>query len=158
MPKNSDINYIIAKTKEMLEKGYDKVYSLFDLDVILGEERNKKKFDKFKKNYKNDIKKGKIVIITSNPCFELWFLYHFKFVCRDFYSCKSMIDSSLKKHISNYSKKQEYFRKVKIYEYLRSKLEIAVKHSKQSCKNSKINNSKTNMYKLIYGLGILKEI
>lgn len=47
-----------------------------------------------------------IKFIVSNPCFELWYLLHFKYSTRQFLDNESLINE-LRKHISTYSKTKD---------------------------------------------------
>ena len=71
-------------------------YCLFDLDL-----------DKTKEpqmiTAKSAAVKKNIQLITSNPCFEVWFIEHFRYTTKPFNSSTEVI-RELKKYIPNYSK------------------------------------------------------
>ena len=90
-------NTIKAKEKEELSirKG-DIAVSVFDLDL-----------DENKKQQLSDAKKlaedESVQIITSNPCFEVWYLEHFGYTSKHFQNSTEVI-KDLEKHCPKYQK------------------------------------------------------
>jgi len=82
---------------ELEPEGDDEVWCVFDVD-----ENEEKIHDAVEKASESGID-----IALSNPCFEIWFLLHFKF--RDTrLTCDDAIEE-LKEYIPNYSKNQDIF-------------------------------------------------
>lgn len=52
--------------------------------------------------------KENVDLITSNPCFEIWFLEHFHYTAKPFNNNQELI-KELQKFIPNYSKNQSFF-------------------------------------------------
>lgn len=78
----------------------DLLYCLFDMD-----------FDKNKmKNIQKIIKENKLPIrfLPSNPCFEVFLLFHFMFTTKQFENF-GQLERELKKHLPNYRKGENYF-------------------------------------------------
>ena len=82
-----------------------------------------------------------LIIIKSNPCFELWFLNHFCKTTKEFKDSSELI-RELNNHLPNYEKNKDY------YGVLKDKIEIAIKNSKDQLE---VANSKsfTETYKVI---------
>ena len=122
----------------------DKVFCLMDLD------NSKKKITLVKQllsQYPD------VQIITSNPCFEIWFLLHFtnKISSRT----QNSVINELKKHIKNYEKSKDVYKCTKeIRENTMIALDRAYEKNKQY-ESSNINildsnaNPNTEVYKLI---------
>ena len=112
-----------------LSNHYDKVFWIIDYDVINTETQATKKgemssINEFKKYYKDltDGSHPNVRIIINNPCFEFWFLLHFKFTTKYYNSCDNVI-LDLKKHtvLKAYSKSRKFFTKEGSDIYLRLK-------------------------------------
>jgi hypothetical protein len=71
-----------------------------------------------------------IHIAFSNPCFEVWFLYHFKEDCSGFMNCKQ-VRASLKEHLPNYQKNDP-----QLYETLKSTRPTAIKNAQRFHQNA----------------------
>lgn len=113
IPKHSDYESIFKHAEKLADNGYDEVYCVLDLDVFEGElllkyEAKKNKILK---------KRPQIKVIETFPCFEFWFLLHYKDYSSKFYDNKSLLNE-LRKFIPNYEKHVEFFRKVKLYSLL----------------------------------------
>jgi len=101
----------------------DEIWCVFDVDD--NEENITEALDKAEEN--------NIKIALSNPCFEIWFLLHFKF--RDTsLTCNDAI-TELKDHLPDYSKNQDVF-----YEIV-DRREKAISHAK---KLNEIHNKRDN--------------
>lgn len=83
--------------KENIEKeNGDFAVSIFDLDL----KESKKK--QYRQALKNASDNG-VIVITSNPCFEIWYLEHFSYTTKQFGSSEEVI-KELKKRIPDYQK------------------------------------------------------
>lgn len=121
----------------------DMAFCIFDTDI----DPNKNKV------IDNAIKlanKNNIIIITSSPCIELWFLLHYE------YSTASMSNDEVIKKLKNYYPK--YKKNINIYLDIKDKMDIAIKNAKKLERYQKDNNVKigtveanpsTEIYKII---------
>lgn len=121
----------------------DMAFCIFDTDI----DPNKNKV------IDNAIKlanKNNIIIITSSPCIELWFLLHYE------YSTASMSNDEVIKKLKNYYPK--YKKNINIYLDIKDKMDIAIKNAKKLERYQKDNNVKigtveanpsTEIYKVI---------
>lgn len=142
IPKHSDIQSIIKKAK-YLKESFDMVFCIIDLDRILANPKEKQKY------YELKSKNKELTFIENNPCFEIWFLLHFEFSTRAYYSCESLI-KILKKHMPDYLKSEKYLNKKDMYCFLETKLGKAIENS---VKLEKLGlESKCDMYKIIHQL------
>lgn len=139
------VDDVIKKLRDAKQEGYDKVFYVFDKDVLLAQDNNttkgKQKPSEKLKVMKEKLEKDKnIIILENSPCFELWFLLHFIFTTRSFNNCDDVVDE-LKKHDSSY-------RKCKIiYQEYRDKLEFAIRNAEQLDREE--TESKAQIYKII---------
>ena len=79
-----------AKLEEISYKNGDMAFSLFDLDLDFAKENQLNRAKELA--IKNNIK-----LITSNPCFEVWYLQHFGFSSKPFSSSKAVVQELIKK-------------------------------------------------------------
>ncbi len=131
MPKHSDFRTIIATARRFRNEGYDLVFCVFDMDLILSNSSLKNLYLKEKSFHK--INSG-IYFIESMPCFELWFLLHFmeKFSGKIFKSFKEL-KPELIKYIQDYQKSEQFFRNAGFYHYLENygSVELAKKNAEK---------------------------
>lgn len=121
----------------------DEVFAVIDLDNYAVKEKQLSQA-------KTLAKQAKIKIITSNPCFEAWFLAHFVYTTKCFTSSKKLL-KELKKYIPNYCKNQDYF------DILVSKTSFAIENCKKiedehkKAKNKSIfsRNPSSLVYKIV---------
>jgi hypothetical protein len=117
--KASNLKTLESQIKDAIEKGYDEVFCLIDMD---GKSEGKSKTDyvNLKTKYYNKIfgKKSKdiqskVIFIETERCMELWFLYHFakSAITRNFASYEEL-EKELHKYRPNYQKTEKYFRSV----------------------------------------------
>lgn len=107
----------IQKTDFYLDKGYDFVYCLIDLDKVITDGRLK-----FLEKEIIRLEKGKrCKVVLCNPCFEIWFLLHFSTGSRMFKNY-SDLEKILMKHMPAYSKEINFLKKYKIYKQLKESL------------------------------------
>jgi len=90
-----------AKVEELEKNHGDFAISVFDLDA-----------DSQKQNQlrlaKEIAEKKEIIVITSNPCFEVWYLEHFDFSSKPFLNSHAVV-SELEKKIPRYKKESACF-------------------------------------------------
>lgn len=65
-----------------------------------------------------------ISLCLSNPCFEIWYLLHYKYTTKQFISSEALI-RELKKHIPDYEKKIVY------YDSLKNRRTEAIRNAKK---------------------------
>lgn len=124
----------IKEAKEQ-KRLIDKIWCVYDLDVL-----STSIIDKYK-SVLNKAKKHNIGIASSSPCFELWFLLHYKLTEPTNLSCKN-VEKRLKLHIPDFNKQQQYLKKKKLYTFLYDKLKNAITNAKKT-------NNKCLVYKII---------
>ena len=128
---------IISDEIKNLNMSIHRVFYVFDAD-----KNSKEDLEYLKKKLG-----GEIEICFSNPCFELWYLLHYKLSLGSNLSC-SEINEELKDHIKNYEKGGNYF------SILLEKKDEAVKNAKRLDKEYKEflsmeSNPSTRLFKLI---------
>lgn len=115
MPQHSDIPHMAKMAQQYIAKDYDIVVCLVDMDRILA---NSKEFETYRQIKANSSRN--ILWIETNPCTEFWFLLHFmpEFAVKYYRTCDEVV-LDLQKYMPGYEKTVRYFRKTKLYEYLR---------------------------------------
>lgn len=98
----------IYRKNDLNEKNGDKVFCLIDLDL------SKERYQVINKMLQKNIYK-KINVIFSNPCFEIWLLYHFIEYPR-VEKCSSDVKKQLKNYIKNYEENFNNYEIIGIYE------------------------------------------
>lgn len=143
-PSRSTPNEIFSYArKELKVREYDAVFCVIDGDVIKGGDAGK-----------SFAGKG-IAAVISGPCFELWFLLHFKYTNREFHNCGELISTELLKYIPDYEKSKDYQSKKSFYAFLRESMETAVSNARkldaENTKNGKVRGrgTSTGIYKLL---------
>jgi len=131
-PKNM-IDSIKKKRKDFdYDSKKDLTFVFVDLDCL---EEKAKVVQELKSKCPRDIR-----IITSSPCFEIWFLNHFCYSTKEYKSNEDIIQD-LTRFIPNYDKNKDYF------EIMNSKTDDAIKNSyKQILCSSK---SKTEVVEIV---------
>lgn len=104
------------KQRDINTKYGDLIYCVLDVDD------SKEKALQISKAIKL-ASKHNIEIITSNPCFEDWFLCHFTYTTKHF--SNNEIIQEIKKYINKYNKG------LNVYELIKDKTEIAIVNAKK---------------------------
>ena len=117
------------------------VIVVFDLDVVSNDNKVKKTFEDFIKQYK---KKENVILCGTKPSIEYWFLLHFENMTKELSS--SEVIRELKKHINDYDKKQEYLQKDKWFNIMMKEgnMQKAIERAKN---NKNENGSYSNIWK-----------
>lgn len=165
--KASSLKELAAAIKDTIEKGFDEVYCLIDMD---GKREGKIKSDyqKLKQQYhKTHIKKNKgisckVIFVETERCIELWFLYHFlKTATTKKFTSYQQLEKELQKYLPNYQKTEKYFRSIeKLHEELIKKngtLPQAIENAKTSIETKCRDNREytySEMYPLLEALEI----
>jgi hypothetical protein len=141
---------------EMTKDPYDRGYCVFDMD---GPRRT---LDEAMKLIAASArgKTGRLVPITSCPCFEVWLLLHFAFTSAPFAatakrSAGDRVLAQLQKHMASYQKGQNG-----VFEVLNSRLNTAISNAKQLARHNRetqTNNPHTKMHELVEYLIAIKE-
>lgn len=117
LPKHSDYESIFRLAEKLSEQGYDEVFCVLDLDVIVNPRQNKyeSKKNQMLKKYPS------VSVFESLPCFELWFLLHFTDFSGKSYHNSAALLAELRRYLPDYEKHIEFFKKVRLYNYIRTK-------------------------------------
>jgi hypothetical protein len=137
---------------------YDRIFCVFDRDrhTIYDAAMDKVRQHRFGKL-------GKLVAITSVPCFEFWLLLHYEYTAKPFGQgvglkkspCDSVM-SLLEKNIPGYKKSDQG-----VYEKTKDKIDDAIRHAKQLASanlTSGTTDPSTEVYKLAQYLFDLKKV
>jgi hypothetical protein len=148
---------VFKKAEKFLGEGYRKIYCLMDMDTIYSE----KKLESYL-TYKKKLEKKGIVILESNPYFEIWILLHYLRTTRAFGTCEDVSDFIKKNtEIKDYNKTQEYHARQNFYKKLKHLLEKDAVPNAQFLEHNKegqrFEYPRSEVFKLFYALGILKE-
>lgn len=131
-----------AKDEELSFKEGDMAISVFDLDTAEAKQEQLR-------IAKEDARKKNISIVSSNPCFEVWYLEHFRYTSKPFASSGAVI-RELGKIIPGYRKNACDFK------ILYPKTETAIENCRRLDQYHVDNNEfdefanpRTDMYKVI---------
>ena len=131
-----------AREEELSFKEGDMAISVFDLDA------DESKGSQLKEAKENAGKKN-ISIVSSNPCFEVWYLEHFGYTTKPFASSAAVI-REVEKMIPGYQKNTCDF------ELLYPKTEAAIKncekldlYHEENSVTDELANPRTDMYKVV---------
>ena len=92
------VNSVIDKAKREEIEQDDLAIAMFDVD---NDESKRKQIVMAENKAKES--EYNIKVLTSNPCFEIWYLEHFGFTTKPFKDGKD-VEKELLKHINNYEK------------------------------------------------------
>ncbi len=90
--------------RESITEKNDRAFCVFDTDTDTS--KNAKIIES-----KQRIRNSNISIITSNPCFEIWFLNHFVYSTK-LYNSNDEVINELKKYITNYDKTKDVYKAI----------------------------------------------
>lgn len=123
--KGAPFMRVMDKAVELYEEGYEKVYCIIDVDTIVQQQ----KLDYYLIQ-KNRLEKKGIIILECNPCFEMWYLLHFKKTAKLFSNCDAVaVDIKRDTELKDYSKEQNYYHRKNLYKVLRPKLKNAIENA-----------------------------
>lgn len=116
----SSIKKLEKSVKKSIQKGYDEVYCLIDMD---GKSTGlaSTNYLTLKGKYHNIVHRNKskgisckVIFIESERCTEIWFLFHFlKNSTTKKYTTYKQLEADLKKFRPDYEKSQKYFKSLK---------------------------------------------
>jgi hypothetical protein len=115
------------RNQDQFRDKYDIIYCVFDVDrhTTLARAINKAKAHGFK-------------VILSNPCFEYWYILHFKKTSPQFHNAKEVVSLLKKKYHNSYCKNNST-----IFETIYNNTNQAIKNSKQVINEQ--HNGATNL-------------
>lgn len=137
MPQHSDIPHMAKMAEQYVARDYDVVVCLVDMDRLL---THKKELSTYRQI--RSASSDRIMWIETNPCTEFWFLLHFlpELAVKTYQTCDEVM-TELRKHMPGYEKTVRYFRKTKLYEFLRINGDIdrAMKYADQLSRLSEVS-------------------
>lgn len=164
-PQHSDIHHILKLIEAYIDKQYDYIVCLFDMDRLLQFPTEMQLYQNAKRKYSAKKYCGKVMFIETNPCTEFWFLLHFlpTVVCRKYETYDQLLPE-LQKYMPGYEKTKRYFTKTKLYKYLTENgdLDRAMKNSERLCQlcqeSPEDNNAYSEIHKVIELLNSLGKV
>ena len=161
-PQHSDVRHILKLLESYLDKQYDVIVCLFDMDRLLQIPSEMGLYQSWKRKYGAKKYAGRVMFIETNPCTEFWFLLHFlpNAVCRRYENYEKLLPE-LQKHMPGYEKTKRYFIRTNLYKFLieNGDLERAMANSEKLCKLSKESPEDWNAYSEIHKvIKLLNEI
>ena len=139
------VNLVKMLSTEIIKRGLDMnegdlAFCVFDTDIDSIKNRAIKEAKKL-------ADKNRIIIITSSPCFELWFLLHYKYTTAKL--SNDEVITNLKKYLSNYEKNKNVFPIIK--ENISNAIQNAKKLEKYQQDNGRdINLVEANPHSEVY--------
>lgn len=128
-PQHSDIQHIVKLAEDYVNRQYDYVVCLIDMDRLT---THSKEMESYKRIRKKSSKK--IMWVETNPCTEFWFLLHFlpNLAIKRYDSCDELLPE-LQHYMPGYEKSQRYFKKANLYNFLteHGDLPRAIKYSEE---------------------------
>lgn len=135
-PQHSDIHHVLKLVESYIEKQYDYVVCLFDMDRLYQFPSEMRLYQRAKKKYSAKKYAERVIFIETNPCTEFWFLLHFlpNVVCRRYDSYEQLLPE-LQKYMPEYEKTKRYFKRTNLYKFLTENgdLERAIQNSEKLC-------------------------
>lgn len=129
MPQHSDIPHMAKMAEQYVARDYDIVVCMVDMDRLLANNTEQETYRRIKAQSSSNI-----YWIETNPCTEFWFLLHFlpEMAVKHYRTCDDVVEE-LQKYMPGYEKTRRYFRKTRLYEYLRDNgnIDRAISYSAQ---------------------------
>lgn len=152
-PQHSDIHHILKLIDAYIDKQYDYIVCLFDMDRLYQFPSEMQLFQRAKKKYSSKKYAGHVLFIETNPCTEFWFLLHFlpNVVVRSYDSYEQLLPE-LQKYMPGYEKTKRYFLRIKLYNYLieNGNLSRAIQNSEKLCQLCLKNPEDRIAYSQVY--------
>lgn len=142
---------IVEKALDFLNKEYDVVFCVMDMDEMVKKRTLMDKYEKLKQEHSSD----QLIFIENNPCMEFWFLLHYTFRTKAFQNYKQL-ETLLKKQLPAYAKTQKFLAGSNIYNQLKPKQTDARNNAEKIPSENKTTSS-SDVYKILDYLGIKKE-
>ena len=130
--RETDLRNMWRSLHELMSDGFsmddgDKAYCLCDRD-----------FEPYKleriREIKQDAHRSQAKLIVSNPCFEIWFLNHFRYSTKTYGSIRELM-GDLCTHLPCYEKNIDYYQS-----HLQSKTTDAIRNSIRQIERSNTSN------------------
>ncbi|PZF74744.1 hypothetical protein DN068_00670 [Taibaiella soli] len=110
----------------LVAEGYDKVFWIIDMDVIVDQKKQLNTFLEYKANCP-----ANVVVIMNHPCLEYWLLCHFEYCNAPFRKCGEA-GKRLEHYLTGYEKSEKFYKRPDndIYKRLKGELDKARERSK----------------------------
>ena len=122
-PKHTSIPELKKKIEESINRGYEKIYCVIDMDNK-HDVKSKTEYEKLKNAYNNKVKKNRytntkseIRFFETERCTELFFYFYFKYTTMKFHNYEQV--SQKLNSVCFYEKKIEFFRKHPLHPYFK---------------------------------------
>lgn len=73
-PQHSDIRHVLKLVESYIDKQYDYIVCLFDMDRLYQYPSEMQIYQSAKKKYNAKKYSGRVMFVETNPCTEFWFL------------------------------------------------------------------------------------
>ena len=135
-PQHSDIGHMVKLVDRYVNREYDYVVCLVDMDRLLRIPKEKALYQATKRKYSKNKKITKVMFVETNPCTEFWFLLHFlpRRSSRNYSSYEELLHE-LRKYMPGYEKTKRYFIRTNLYCFLTENgdLQRAIKNADYIC-------------------------
>lgn len=152
-PQHSDVKHMLKLLESYLNKQYDCVVCLFDMDRLLEYPSEMRLYKRAKKKYAAKKYANKVMFVETNPCTEFWFLLHFlpNVVYRRYDNYEQLLPH-LQRYMPGYEKKKRYYKRINLYKYLTESgdLERAMSNSDKLCQLCKESPEDLRAYSEIH--------
>lgn len=113
-PRHSDIHHIAKLADDYVQRQYDHVVCLVDMDRMVAHPSEMDAYLRLRRK-----SSSKVMWVETNPCTEFWFLLHFlpQLSARRYQSYQELLPE-LQRYMPGYEKSVRYFRKTNLYNYL----------------------------------------
>lgn len=131
-----------AKNEEISYKQGDMAISIFDLDLDPAKEiqLESAKLVASKKNIK---------LITSNPCFEVWYLEHFGFTSKPFTSSNEVVRDLMKKYPSYQKNRCDIDIFYPLTKDAIKNCKQLIEHHRRNGRENEFSNPITNIFEIV---------
>lgn len=148
-PKHSDIGHMVKLVDTYVNREYDYVVCLVDMDRLLRVPKEMALYQKVKRKYIKMKKGSQVMFLETNPCTEFWFLLHFlpRLSTRNYSTYEELLPE-LQKYMPGYEKTKRYFIRTNLYCYLteNGNLQRAIENADYICELCKENPEDAKAY------------
>ncbi|MBP1676078.1 MAG: hypothetical protein H6Q20_637 [Bacteroidetes bacterium] len=140
---------MLKLAEKYVNEAYDYVVCLIDMDRIMTNPTESKKYYERKKGRKF----RRVIFVETNPCTEFWFLLHFlPNFSEKRYQNQTQLIRDLQKYMPGYEKTKHYFKRTDLFCYLNQHGDInrAMQNAEQLCEKNKENPEDEISYSEIY--------
>jgi len=153
LPGQLPLDKIEPTIRDYLSDDYDKVIWIVDVDTYSNSQKRLREFENIRKRIARRYR-DKVKVLINLPCFEIWYLLHFKETSKSFRDCRTVV-RELKKYgpMKSYKKTEKFYKSSpNIYLRLRPWLAKAIKRAQKLDKPT--SGSRSQMYKIFKILDI----